>query len=183
MPLEPRRAKYLIVAVDALFGPLTNKQSLPPITDFLTLTIPALEKAYRGGWTIFFWTWRGKQHYTALVKLLQDLCLWDFCDPASDEALLIRRPKPQETPSVTKLTLLENRFGEVLDSYSSDVVIIEVDPDIANSVRSYVGDRATVHMSPSVWLNMVAVSPERLDKYLDPNHKEDSHECAVQRNP
>lgn len=173
------KERFLLVSVDSLFSVQEVNKPLLPASDVFTLAFYALEKAYRGGWTILFWTWRNKQHYASIINLLQEASLWDFCDPFTDEALLIRRPLVNESRIITKLTLLETRFGQVLDTKSADLIIIESDSDIALAVQSYVKDRAVVHMAPYAWLNMVAISPHRLDSYLKTTEKGKTYEFTI----
>jgi len=166
MPPAKLRDKFLVVAVDALFGKQSLTDELPETMDTLQLARPALEKAYQAGWAIYFWTWRSRSHYAQVASLLQTLGVWCLCDPLAEDPVLIRHRRAGETRLTTKLSLLESRFGSVLDSRSATLTIIDRDPLVANAVQSYLADRGNVHLSPQVWFNIIALSSKRLDTFL-----------------
>jgi hypothetical protein len=130
------------------------------------MALSALEKAYRAGWSISYWTAITRKRYGAVVKHLQDSQFWNYIDPESEDFLLMRYPSLGEVAVTTKLTLLEQNFGHDLDSGKRRIVLVESDLDTARALKAYALHRISIHLSPRVWLNLTAVGPEMLDAYL-----------------
>jgi hypothetical protein len=163
----PTQAKILLVDVDALYGQaVISNEELPPVRELLILSIPALEKAYSRGWSILFWSHRSRSQQKRLIDTLQQAKLWDLTDPQVDDPLLLRFTPSDEEPGITKLTLLENYCGRILDECSAMISIIEADTTIAQRIQVYGGKRVRLHTAPQVWMNMVAIDPNLLDEYL-----------------
>lgn len=164
--LSDQADKFLLIGVDSLFAG-SPADFIPGQSDLLGLNYPSLEKAYRNGWTLIYWSWRCPRQYTTIVEFLKHYKLWELTDPRMEDSLLLAT-KSQETKYKTYLSLLERHFGANLDNGVVRLAILESDSLIAKQLQSYVAHRAKVHESPRCWLNMVALSPELLDGYLLP---------------
>jgi hypothetical protein len=150
--------KTLVVDVDSLFRNRTP----------YTLAQLAMERCYRLGCRILFWTSRPYTCYAALLDVLQNSLFWDYADPEADQPLLMRQHSPSEHPRVTKLTLLERNLGHLLDS-REPLSIVESDQQLAENLRRHIKDRATVHLSPNLWYTLSNFDSAQIEAFLFPN--------------
>lgn len=157
VPRKHTVRKQLIVEFDSLFD-----QNGEP----LLMAVPALEKVYRAGWSVSYWTTVSRNQYVQLTEKLQQTPFWNYVDPENEDFLLIRCVPNGESPDKTKLSLLEQNFGKILDEGKGKIVFIEKDEKLAYKLKSYASHRISVHLAPRVWLNLIAIGSEMLDAYL-----------------
>lgn len=159
--LGPR--KILLVDVDSLFDLPMGLGS----GDVYTFAIAALRKAYKLGWGVRFWAVYPKSHYSRIMRVLQRCLIWDFVDPHIEQPLLLRDVSSVESPLITKLSLLEQHFGEILDGETiSQLVVVERDLSTAQALRQHTRGRIRIHLSPTAWPNLLAVGNGRFDGFL-----------------
>lgn len=127
--------------------------------------IAALEKIYRDGWCILYWSARPRKQYTALLEILQASQYWEMADPTVPEPILMRYHPEDEEPETTKLTLLETNLGEKIDQ-GTKVAVIESEKRTIQVLSQYLRGRAWIHSAPKVWLNILAVDPMSLSQYM-----------------
>jgi hypothetical protein len=157
---EPR--KILLVDVDSLFDLPVGFGS----GDVYTFAVAALRKAYKLGWGVRFWATYPKSHYTRVMRVLQGCSIWDFADPQVEQPLLLR-DSVGEFSLTTKLALLEQHFGEILDGDTkSQLVVVERDLTTAQALRNHTRGRIHIHLSPTAWPNLLAVGNGRFDGFL-----------------
>lgn len=158
MGRDSDKKKILLVDVTAVYDTYdsTEARELSTKERAYVCVKPALEKAYQGGWQIYFWVDSDEKKQTFWVRLLQDTKLWELATPWEDQPLISTK-KAQ-----FKGLVLEHHL-EYLMSDNDDLVIIERETQ-AKSRLSY--PQITVLQAPLVWLNMVAVDLERLDDFL-----------------
>jgi len=157
--------RFMLVEIDAVFD--GTVESPPEERDVLDLARYSLGKLFRLGWRIHFWSSESRTHYDRLVQRLADKELLLFADPLSDDQILLRYHPPEEIPINTKLTLMENQFGKILDEVSPHkLVMIESSEEVATYLQLYVKKRAAVHLAPIVWFEVAAMSQDQLTQYL-----------------
>lgn len=161
--IEVGEKKLFLVDIDSIFDspPLSRRK------DVYEFALAAIRKAYKLGWGIQFWGAYSRYHYTSLVRDLQECMIWDFVDPETNEPLLLRSHPSTESPTVTKLSLLETHFSHILDGESSTrLVAVEKNLGVAENLRRYSRGKIHVHLSPAAWPNLLAIGNSRFDCFL-----------------
>jgi hypothetical protein len=164
LPCEIQTRRVLI-SVDSLFHSGKEGDSSFEKRNFIKLVPFALEKLYRGDWSILFYSLAGVKDYSILVSILQRFELWLFADCAEDKPLIFSSVE-SSSPEVLMLSLLERHFSAQLDNEKVSLSVILSDPLLGKVIHNYSRGRLSVHLSPAVWVNITALELSILDSYL-----------------
>jgi len=155
MQLNPEEAstKILLVESDTVLE-LNSSNSLPV---FL-----ALEKTYRNGWAIRFWSHKPAFLFSSILHQLKELGVWNFTEPMSGCSLFLFHG---DANPENKLAILERDFGQYLDD-GGDLVFVDKYESHSEMIAAHVRNRFPVHLAPVVWENILALESDRIDSYL-----------------
>jgi len=146
----------LLVDLEAL-RPVSSGKNIRPtgLLRFDRIAVRALEKLFRHGWQITFYTTRSRQQYALILCQFQlkAPALWALAGP---QPLLIREPISGENQAKTKLTLLEQHFGEAIDERRR-VVTVEENQRWATLIRNHTQGRVKSFTAPTFWRNFLAL--------------------------
>jgi len=121
---------------------------------FDRIAVRALEKLFRQGWEITFYTTRSRQQYALILCQFQLYApsIWALASP---HPLLIRE-KSLEDPEKIKLSLLETHFGKIIDNRGR-LITIEPSQRWVTLIRNHTRGRVESYTAPAFWRNLLAV--------------------------
>jgi hypothetical protein len=130
----------------------------------------AIQKLHQNGWQLSLWTTRPQSQSFQIIEALKRAEIWDLALPLSaTDTLLNTFPSPSlwdYSIETAKLTLWETVYTPILNQFELPIAAIEADELEANVLKNYGGDQLTVKMSPSVWIEILAIDPDSLGLVL-----------------